>query len=408
MKRVLIIAALGFTQIAGYGTLYYAFSVLAPEMTQDMSWSREWVFGALSLALICGGLVAPHAGRLIDRHGGGRVMAAGSLAAALALIGCAFAPGKTSFVLGLVAVEMTSSFVQYSAAFALLVQLDHRRASRDITYLTLIAGFASTIFWPLTAWMQTLLSWREIYLVFAGIHLLACLPIHLWLSTLPRDDGRAGAVPGAPPLPSADGALPPQERKRGFLLVAVGFSLLSFVNGAILVHMLPMLGALGLGAMAVLVSTLFGPAQVASRLINMIFGAGLSAAGLAVLAAGLQPLGLAILLASAPWLPGAIAFALLFGFGSGLMSILQGTLPLHLFGRDGYGERTGRLASVRLIVTALAPFIYALLLERFGIAVALGVTAGLGAGAVVTFLWLARAVARQRLPAPVQASAPAG
>jgi len=130
--------------------------------------------------------------------------------------------------------------------------------------------------------------------------------------------------------------------------------------------------------------------------------------GLAALAAVLQPLGLAVLLASAPWLPGAIAFALLFGFGSGLMSILLGTLPLHLFGRDGYGERTGRLASVRLIVTALAPFIYALLLERFGIALALGVTAGLGAGAVLTFLWLARAVSRQRLPAPEHASALAG
>ena len=391
LDRRPVVAALGLTQIIGYGTLYYAFSVLAPAMAKDLDWSSEWIFGALSVSLLAAGLAAPWAGRWVDRFGAGRVMASGSLAAALALAGWALAPGKVAFVLGLVAIEVASTFVLYNSAFTLLVQVDHVRAARNITYLTLIAGFASTLLWPITSALLQYLTWREIYLVYGATHLVVCMPIHYWLSSLSRRQGSDRAAPAAGATAAGTGGLLPAAlRSRAFLLMAVGFSLISFVNGATLVHMLPVLGALGLGAMGVVISTLFGPAQVLSRLLNMVFGAELPPPTLAIIAAVFEPLAIAILLLSAPSVPGAIAFSIIFGLGSGLGSIIQGTLPLHLFGRAGYGELVGRIAAVRLIVSAVAPFVFAFLMENLDVAWALALTSVLGVCAIVTFLWIAQ------------------
>jgi hypothetical protein len=375
------IVALGITQIIAYGTLYYSFSILAPDMAKDLGWSKEWVFAALSAALLVGGLIAPWFGRMIDRHGAGRMMTAGSILAAAALVACAAAPNAAFFVAALIGVEVASNLVQYGAAFALLVQLGPQTAPRSITYLTLIGGFASTAFWPITTALHHHLSWQEIYLVFAGLNLVICVPLHGWLSrglTLSR--ARADGAPV-----TAAGRLPPEHRRRGFVLMVVGFALQSLVAAAILVHMVPLLAGLGLGASAAIVGSLFGPSQVASRVINMVFGRNLSPVVLAVIAAILMPVGVIVLALTAPSLLGATIFAILFGLGNGLFSIVVGTLPLHLFGSDGYGRLQGKVSSARLVVSAVAPFALALGMAEAGVTPSLAATAVLGLLAVVAF-----------------------
>lgn len=178
-------------QIIGYGTLYCSTSVLAPSMAREFGWYKESIFGAFSVALLIGWLTAPWAGRWIDRYGVGRIMTMGSIGAAAALMGPVLAPGQAALVLGLIAGQVASTLVQYSAAFALLVQLRPAGAQRSITHLTLIAGFASTIFWPITAALQAHLTWQQIYLVFAVLHLLFRLPLHFCLSHLGRKTGRS-------------------------------------------------------------------------------------------------------------------------------------------------------------------------------------------------------------------------
>ena len=145
------ILSLGVTQIIGNGTLYYSFSILAPDMGASLGWSQEWVFGALSVALLIGGFTASWLGSLIDRVGAGVMMSIGSAVAAAALIACAYAPGRITYVAGLIGIGVAANLVQYGATFVLLVQLQPTVAKRNITYLTLIAGFASTLFWPLTS-----------------------------------------------------------------------------------------------------------------------------------------------------------------------------------------------------------------------------------------------------------------
>jgi MFS family permease len=382
MRSWPVVVALGLTQIIGYGTLYYSFSLLAPAMARDFGWSSEWIFGALSAALLIGGLAAPQAGRWMDRYGAGRVMTAGSVVAAAALGACALAPTGLWFVLALVAIEMAANLVQYTAAFALLVEKQARSAARSITHLTLIAGFASTIFWPLTAALHASLTWQQVYLVFAALHLVLCLPLHAWLARPRAAEPDGEAATASAPL---EGSLPVPQRRRGFALMVIGFALQSFVNAAVLVHMLPLLAALGLGVVGVIVGSLFGPAQVLSRLANMLFGRGLPQLALAAISAGLLPAAISLLLLTAPLPAGAFAFAIVFGLGSGLSSIAQGTLPLALFGSAGYGARQGQVASVRLIVSSGAPFAFALLMQHSGVTSALTVTAALGAGAILAF-----------------------
>lgn len=392
------ILALGLTQIIGYGTLYYSFSILAPDMARGLDWSSEWIFGALSAALLIGGLAAPAMGKWIDRFGAGRVMTAGSAIAATALAACAFAPGKITFVAALIAIETASNLVQYGAAFALLVQIRPRIAQRSITYLTLIAGFASTIFWPITTVLHEHMSWQSVYLIFAALNLVVCLPIHAWLShsvskTRRREVGEAAK--------RVEPSLQPSVRTPAFILMVTGFALESLVNAAVLVHMVPVMFALGLGAMAVIVSTLFGPSQVLSRFINMVFGGGLSQLTLALISAVLLPVALVILITTAPSVPGALVFAIVFGLGSGLSSIVQGTLPLALFGSEGYGKRQGQILSVRLAISSTAPFALALMMGNIGVIWSLSVAALLGTIAVGAFFAITRLIHLFARPKPI-------
>ncbi len=372
--------ALGITQIVGYGTLYYSFSILAPNIAAEFSVPVEWIYGCISLALLAGGLVSPWAGGLADRVGASKVMSLGSVGAAAALAMCGLANDTAMFLVGMILVELASAFVLYATAFAFLAQATGSRAQRSITYLTLIAGFASTIFWPLTSWLLQSMEWHQVYFLFAALNLAVCLPLHLWLSRFAR-------VAAARPAEQVAAATPMTVRDSNlvFILIVLGFSLAGFVSAATLFHMVPMLGLLGLGTAGVWVASLLGPAQVASRLINMTFGRDLPATVLAVLSAVTMPLALGTLALSAPSTSGAVAFAVVFGLGSGLFSIVSGTLPLAIFGRTNFGKRLGWIGMGRLGLSALAPFALSIALGTLGPKPSLWVLAVAGSGCVAVF-----------------------
>ena len=378
-----IILALGVTQIIGYGTLYYSFSILAPDMAVDLGWSTDQIFLIFSAALLVGGLIAPVIGRWMDRFGAGRLMAIGSAVAALTLAACASSFSPAAYVASIVALEVASAMVLYQAAFAALVEISPRTAGRSITYLTLIAGFASTIFWPITSALHSVLGWREIYFIYAALNLAACLPLHFWIA---RDRSSGNTRASNATTEPIRGVLTPNSRTYGLVLATAAFALQGFALSAILVHMVPMLTSMGLGASSVMVGAIFGPAQVLSRLVNMLFGRDFSPVLLATLSAILVAAAIAVLVLSGSWLPGAVLFALLLGLGSGINSIAQGSLPLWLFGSQGYGALTGQMAAARLVTAAAAPFIFALMTERAGTQVALAVSATLGGAAIFAFI----------------------
>lgn len=379
-----IVWALGVTQVIGYGTLYYSFGTLAPLMAESFGLTQEWLYGALSVSLLMSGVVSPVAGRMADRHGAAWLMGFGSLVAGTALGLSALAPNGLWFAAGLLVTEMATCFVFYAAAFTVLVQAGGARAKNSITHLTLIAGFASTLFWPLTATLAEHFDWRAVYLIYAGLNVLVAAPVHFLLARHVRRAAptltQGGAQEAVAPLVPAD------KTRLVFALVMLSFALLSFVMSAILVHMVPMLAALGLGGTGLFVSAFFGPAQVASRFINLQFGRGLSQQMLAVVSASAMPVGLLVLVMTAPEPAGAAVFAMLFGVGTGLSSIVGGTLPLALFGAESYGRQQGTLGAARIVVSALAPFALSLLSGQFGTAAALWLFIATGAASAASFL----------------------
>jgi hypothetical protein len=297
------------------------------------------------------------------------------------------APNGPIFAAAVIVMQIAGTLILYDAAFTALVQVTGAEARKRITHLTLIAGFASTIFWPLTSWLDTMLGWRSVYIAFAIANLVICVPIHAALRRQRHASVRAPA--DAPPSPDVTPSPAPAS---AMWLTTLGFALSGFALSAVLAQMVPLLTAVGLGASALLVSTLFGPAQVLVRFVNLVVAAAKHPIGAAVLALALLPAAIAVLALGAPAVVAAILFAVMLGFGSGLKSIVQGSLPLALFGSGAYGARLGVMASVRQVLASLAPFALALLIESLGVRPALWIIGGVGLLGLLCLLQVARLV----------------
>lgn len=381
---------LGLTQIVGYGSLYYCFSILAQDIAASFGWTEAGFFGVFSLSLLCGAVVAPFVGRAIDRFGAARLMSLGSGLCALMLSVTALAPGPLTFTAALMIMQAMSCFVLYDAAFPALVQMAPENGRRRIVQLTLIAGFASSLFWPLTSWIDHFVGWRMTLAIYAIANLVICLPIHLSVTRWTRQmvsDARS-KPPVAEPVPQ-HASVPSDQLTSAMWLVTAGFAFSSLALSAVLSQMVPLLQALGFGAASLAVSTLFGPAQVAVRFGNLIFSGQRHPLTVGIFALTLLPLGLFVAALGAPSFAAAVAFVVLVGLCSGLKSIVQGTIPLTLFGAKGFGSRLGLMAGFRYASGAVAPFVFSLVSGAASAAVAAMVFAGLGMLGVGA-MWLVR------------------
>lgn len=382
-SRRVVIAALGLTQILAWGSSYYLLAVLAAPIAADTGWPLAWVVGALSAGLLVAGLISPRVGRAIGRHGGRPVLAASAGLLALGLVVLALSPSLPVFVAGWLVVGAGMGCGLYDAAFATLGVLYGAKARPAISLLTLWGGFASTVCWPLSAYLVAQLGWRGACLAYAVIQLAVSLPL-LWLLLPPANPGPAGAASDA----TAAGPLTGAER-RAFALLAAVLVLGGTITAVVSVHLLTLLQARGLPlAAAVALGALVGPAQVAARVAEMALGERHHPRWTLLAAMGLIAAGLVLLWAGVP----VVALALiLYGAGNGVYSIARGTLPLALFGPDRYAVLMGRLGTPNLLAQALAPSLAALVLARYGAGAALGVLAGLSLINVLLVVALCRA-----------------
>lgn len=357
-----VVLLLGSAQTLAWASSFYLPALLAAPMARDMGLTVATVFLAFSLALVLSALVGPACGRFIDRQGGRHLLMATNVlfAAGLALLGLAQGPWTLFVAWAVVGVAMGAGL--YDAAFASLVWLYGRASRNPITGITLLAGFASTVGWPLTAWMSGEWGWRGACFGWAVLHVVLGLPLNAWLprakAVLPQpaaEPTAAAAVPHAPQHAAA-------ASWRPLLLLAFFFATTRFVSTGIGAHLPGLLMAAGATlAAAVAAGTLVGPAQVAGRLLEFgllrrwhpLLSARLAALG--------PPLGMGALLVFG--LPAAAPFALLHGAGNGIITIAKGTLPLALFGAQGYGARQGWLAMPAQALQAFAPWFFGLALQ---------------------------------------------
>jgi predicted MFS family arabinose efflux permease len=349
------VCALGVAQIVSWGTLYYTIAVLGAAMRSQLGVGDFLLFGSFTAGLLLSGMVSPWVGRQIDLRGGRRILAGGSLLGAAACAALAAAQGPATLLAGWLLAGVAMAGCLYDPAFATLHQIAGTRYRRAVTALTLFGGFASTVFWPLSQYLLDSAGWRVTFAVYAGLHLVVCLPLHL--TSVPR-----GALPHAPVARSeAD----PEECTRGgavYAWLATALSLAAFIGSAMAAHLIGLLTATGLSAReAVLVGSLIGPMQVAGRIVEFATGRHVRARVAGTLAFALMATSLAIFTqVHGVWIV-ALAFAIPYGWSNGVMTIVRGTVPAELFGTRGYGALLGRLAGPQFIVKAIAPVALSLL-----------------------------------------------
>lgn len=382
------VVALGFTQIIAWGTTLYALGVLGKPIAADTGWSQSTVFGGLTIGLLVSSAVSTTVGRLIDGRGGRLVMSLGSVLIAVGLVALSQVTHVYAYwaVWAFLGLAMRMSL--YDAAFAALVQVAPSRGRRSISYLTLFGGFASTVFWPIGYELNANFGWRTTLLVFAAINLCVCLPLH-WFGLARRvteDDATEAAETATSAVKAAPADAPLEGTARTIAMVLFGLigAASAVVMGALAVHLVPILEATGLAvATAVFLASLKGFAQVAGRIWDLTLARKWHPLNVGRVSVAFIPLSFLVLMLGGASFATALAFTMLFGVSNGLVTIVRGAVPLALFGAKGYGAVLGILATPYLLLAALSPAAFAVVVERWGYGV--GEAIMLGAG-LVSFL----------------------
>lgn len=354
-RQLPIILALGTTQTLAWASSYYLPAILADPIARDLGMSSNWFFAAFSAALVISGLLGPRVGRQIDAVGGRQVLSISNVtfALGLALLGSAHELWMLAVAWLLLGIGMGLGL--YDAAFGALGRIYGDKARRAITGITLLAGFASTIGWPLTAWGLEIIGWRNTCYAWAAAHLMIGLPLNLWFIPQVKRAVAATTETIKPHIPI----------DRTMVLLAVAFAAAWAVTGAMAAHLPRILEATGATTVqAIAAGAFIGPAQVFARVMEASVLGRLHPLVTTRLACTTHPLGAIVV---AIFGGGAASvFAIFHGTGNGILTIARGTLPLAIFGPQNYGYRLGILGAPARISQALAPVGFSLLIDKLG------------------------------------------
>jgi predicted MFS family arabinose efflux permease len=376
-ERLPTVLVLGSTQTLAWASSYYLPAILGDPMARALDVPTAYVFGAFSASLLLAAFLGPYIGRTIDTLGGRGVLSASNIvfAAALTLLGLSSSVWWMGAAWLLLGVGMGLGL--YDAAFAALGRMYGLGARPSITGITLLAGFASTVGWPLSAWCLARYGWRETCFAWAIAHLVVGLPLNLFLLPKIHVEAKASTEP-KPHIPM----------DRNMWLLATAFALAWTVTGAMAAHFPRLMEAGGATVPeAIAAGALIGPAQVAGRLLEALVLGRAHPLLSARLATVTHPIGAAVVGVFGGAGLATLAFAILHGFGNGILTIARGTVPLAIFGPKNYGYRLGLLGAPARIAQAVAPLAFGVLIEWWGFG-ALIVSSGLSLAALAALAFV--------------------
>jgi len=390
-----LLCGLALTRIIGWGSTFYSPSVLVGALDREIGLNAEIVFGGITILLITGALVAPAIGRILDREGTRRSMCVGAVICALGLGVLSLAQGPVSYLASWFVIGLGHAMSLANTGNVTISQLMGERTRRVIGLMMLITGLASSVFWPLTAALMNAFGWRATLLIFAAMQLVIVLPIY---AAIPRYRHAPAAAPTAAPAASSageHGSVAAHSRRAAFWLVALAFSASGLVSWGLPLHLITLFQEAGLTqAEAVWVATLSGPATLAARAIDATYGERLPAEKVALLGLLLGPI-LCLVLPLVPMtITAAAIFVSLFSAALGVISIARATLPLALFGRNGFAVMLGKLTVPQNMTFAAAPLLFAVMVERLGASPTLMISAAIQAIGFAAMFALVRMVAR--------------
>jgi MFS family permease len=339
---------LGIPQIIGWGSGFYLPAILAVPISKDFGVPTETFFWAFTISLLVSGLVGPQVGKAIDRLGGRRVLPYGNLAFALGLSLLALSTEPVLLYIAWFFIGIGASMGNYDSAFATAVSFLGKNANKVIAGITVYAGFASTISWPLTSYLYDTFSWQAAVWFWVAMHLMVALPIHLSLPSVEQKE-----------VPVVTGPIRKIIKNRFrfdplLVVFAVMFALEGFIVSSVNSTLPFMLSEIGADAqLAIFAAAILGPSQVAARLLLVALDKYLTPMRVAAISILVHPAGVILLLVFGA--NAILPFVILHGIGVGLNPFIRGSLPLLFFGSESYGERQGQVMMLSKIVSALSP-----------------------------------------------------
>jgi MFS family permease len=385
-----LVGALGIAQIISWGSLYYAIGVLGPPMRAELGVSELFLFGSFTAGLLACGALAPATGRAIDRLGGSKVLSAGSAAGALGMAVLAMANGPALVVAGWAIAGASMAATLYDPAFATLSQHAGDKYRRAVTALTLLGGFASTVFWPLSKVLLDSFGWRATFGIYAALQVAVCLPIHMFV--IPTRTRAASSTQAR-----SDDRRAPNERP-GLAKLNAAFAIANLVVGVVAVHMVGLLTGAGLTTSeAIAISVLMGPMQVAGRIVEMAFLKRARATHVGVVALSLIAIAIVVLMLVSGGGVLALLFVIAYGAGNGILTIVRGAAPAEMYGAEGLGGLLGHLSRASSYARALGPATYpALIAIGLGEGTSLALLDTLLAAGLVLYVAAIREAGRER------------
>jgi uncharacterized membrane protein len=380
--------ALGQTLV--YTGSYYSFPALLPALEAETGWTKATLAAGPTLAFLVMAALTPGAGRWVDRGRGGLLLTGGPVLAAAGVAGLGLAATPAAWVAAWALIGVAQAGSLYETCFAFLTRRLGAGARGAITRVTLVAGFAGTITFPLGHWLGATFGGQGAMLVFAALILIGVVPVNALAVARLRREARAAAL--TPPA-DAPGALRAAMRRVEFWVIAAAVGLIWLNHGIVITYVLALFAAAGAGpALAAGAAACIGPAQVAGRLALLLAGARLSTATATALALA-SVLGAALLLWAAGAATGLIfAVAALQGAGAGLLSILRPVLTAEVLGRAGFGAISGAIAVPAILASAAAPALGAGLLALGGTDLVKAACIAMAAGGLALGLWLVRRI----------------
>ncbi len=362
-----LIGGLGAGQIIGWGSSFYLPTIFSGDISRDIGLSEEVIWAGVTVMLLVGATLSPSLGRGLDRGGARAIMTVGSIALGLALGVLALASGPVSYFIAWAMMGVSSAMLLTNSSFVAVAQRAGGGARRAMTILMLFTGSASSFAWPALSLLEGTLGWRSTCFLLAGVQLAVGAPFHWWLLKAPPE--RAVAATSAHLVPEG---IAPARQALAMLILVPSMCLSGFISWGLSVHIVELLGHLGAERdAAVWLAALLGILQVGARLIDLAIGSKHSPLATGIVASALLSCSFAVALL--PSLTGSppLAFMIVYGIGSGSMSLARVMIPLFIFGSRSYGRASGVLAAFQNVAFASAPLIYAALFERIGTSVVL-------------------------------------
>ncbi|TDC83283.1 MFS transporter [Micromonospora sp. KC606] len=351
-----IVAALAITSTVGYGTLYYAYAVLLSPMAASLDASTTAVTGALTASVLAGALMAIPVGRWLDRHGGRALMTTGSITATTLLVAWSQIQTIGQLYAVMIGIGISGAMILYEPAFAVIVSwFTTDRRPTALLAVTVVAGFASTIFMPLTGFLVAHLGWRGALLALAAVHGAATVPLHALVVRTPPHINTPS--PTARPDHSVRRAVAgAATRDPRFWILAAALIAHGAATSTISVHLVGYLTSRGHSATFAATATgLLGVLSVTGRLVLTSTRRRLSVTTIVAAIFALQAVAVLAMPLTAATRVGAVVTITGFGLGFGITSLATPALLTDRYGTTAYATIAGRLAAPATIAKATAP-----------------------------------------------------